>query len=235
MNQSWYVKYTYPMLRSFFGPIVRGIWIKEVTGIENIPKDGPILIALNHQSYLDFIAFIAICPRPVYFLSAAKLFSHPFWAPLMRLSGQIKVERMSKDKDAVHKRVHEHLTFGKVVGIFPEGTRSHDPENMLHAFTGITKYAVKGKTSIIPVGIKGAFEVMSRKDKIPKFKKIITVHIGQPIHFTEHHDKEVDEVTYRQLTDRVMLELSRLSGKSYNHIGKMERDPKTLEHIPRPQ
>jgi len=233
MKQSWYVRYTYQMLRVVFGPVVRGIWIKEFTGIEHIPKDGPVIVAFNHQSYLDFISFIAVCPRPVYFLSAAKLFSHPFWAPLMRMSGQIKVERRSNDKNMTHVAIHEHLAHGQIVGIFPEGTRSHSPNEMLHAFTGVTKYAVKAKVPVIPVGIKGAFEVLSRHDKLPKFKKMISIHIGKPIHFIEHHDKEVDEQTHRYLTDKVMLELSILSGKKYDHFGKMHHDKEKLSHIPK--
>lgn len=226
-TQAWYVKYTYPVLRGIFGPIVRRIWIKEVTGIENIPKDGSAIIALNHQSYLDFLSLIAVSSRPVHFLSAEKFFSNLFWAPLMYLSGQIKVERKAHDKHALNDLIHNHLSKGKIiVGIFPEGTRSPSPTDMLHAFTGVAKYAVRSKASVIPVGIRGAYEVMSRHDKVPHFKKNITIHIGRPIHFTEHHGREHDEKTYRELTDKVMLELSRLSGKNYAHVGKMERDPR---------
>ena len=224
MNQPWYVKYTYPMLRGTFGPIVKGIWIKEVTGMENMPKEGPVIVALNHQSYLDFLSFIAVCPRPVHFLSAEKFFSNLFWAPLMYMSGQIKVERKAHDKHALHNMIHDHLSRSKIiVGIFPEGTRAYDRTEMLHAFTGVAKYAVHSEVPVIPVGIKGAFEVMSRRDKAPKFKKNISIHVGPPIHFTEHYGKEHDEKTYRELTDKVMAELSRLSGKNYSHVGKMER------------
>ena len=81
-SQSWYVKYTYPVLRGLFGPIVKVIWIKEVVGMEYIPKNGPVIVAFNHQSYLDFLAFIAVCPRLVHFLSAEKFFSHLFWVYL---------------------------------------------------------------------------------------------------------------------------------------------------------
>ena len=231
MNQSWYVKYTYKFLMVVFGPIVRFIWIKEVTGIKNIPLTGPVILAFNHQSYLDFIAFIAVSPRPIHFLSAEKLFRHPFWAPFMRLSGQIKVDRTSKEKHKVHEMVHAHLVSGMVVGIFPEGTRSHSPVDMLHAFTGVSKYAVKAKVPVIPVGIRGAFEVMSRQDKIPKFFRNISIHIGEPIHFSEHYDKEVDEFTHRLLTDKVMERLSHHSGKTYKYYGKMEHDKRELSHI----
>lgn len=222
----WYVKYTYPVLRGIFGPIIRVICVKEVTGMEHLPKEGPVIVAFNHQSYFDFISFIAVCQRPVCFLSAEKFFSHFFWSLGNRLFGQIKVERNAHDKHALHRTIHAHLSAGKVIGIFPEGTRSHSPSEMLHAFTGVAKYAVYSKVPVIPVGIKGAYEVMSRHDKKPKFKKIISIHVGPAIHFTEHHGREHDEKTYRELTDKIMIELSRLSGKNYSHYGKIERDSK---------
>ncbi|MEK7539487.1 MAG: lysophospholipid acyltransferase family protein [Patescibacteria group bacterium] len=220
----WYVKYTYPILIHFLKPFVKALWVKEVTGIHHIPKKGPVIIAFNHQSYFDFISFMAVCPRPIHFLSAEKFFSHILWAPFMYLSGQIKVERLSHEKHILHELIHQHLIKGKVIGIFPEGTRSASPTNMLHAFTGVAKYAVYTGVPVIPVGIKGVHEIMSRHDYRPKFKKTISLHIGEPIHFTEHYGKILDEKTYRDLTDRIMLEISRLSGKGYTHIGKIHRD-----------
>jgi 1-acyl-sn-glycerol-3-phosphate acyltransferase len=232
-SHPWYVTYSYPILRFAFGLVIKPLWLKEVTGLERIPAEGPAIIAFNHQSYLDFLTFIVVSPRPIHFLAAEKFFSHIVWAPLMKLSGQIKVERASKEKGMVHEAVRAHFIAGKVIGIFPEGTRAFDPVEMLHAFTGVAKYAVKEKVPVIPVGIKGAFEAMSRHDKVPKLKKVISIHVGNPIHFTEHHDTEVDELTYRRLTDQIMMELSHLSGKRYSHVGKMEHDKRELKHIPK--
>jgi len=206
------------------GPFARLIWIQKVDGLDNIPKAGPAIIAFNHQSYFDFLCFIAVCPRPIHFLAAEKFFSHPVWKHFMRFTGQVKVYRNEHDKQMLHTTIHDHLRNGKIIGIFPEGTRAPDPTEMLHAFTGAAKYAVNGKVPVIPVGIKGTHEVMSKGDKKPKFKKIVSIDIGKPIHFVEHYDKALSEKDYRDLTDRVMLEISRLSGKRYSHIGKMERD-----------
>ncbi|HTK32932.1 MAG TPA: lysophospholipid acyltransferase family protein [Candidatus Paceibacterota bacterium] len=232
-SHPWYVAYTYPVLHFIFKIIIKPVWIKEVTGMERIPVEGPVIIAFNHQSYFDFLSFMVVCPRPIHFLAAEKFFSHVLWAPLMKLSGQIHVDRRNHEKNALHDIVDWHLGTGKAIGIFPEGTRAFSDTDMAHAFTGVAKYAVKAKVPVIPVGIKGAFEVMSRHDKVPKLKKVISIHVGHPIHFTEHHGKEVDEITYRQLTDKVMIELSHLSGKTYNHVGKMERDLNALRHIPK--
>lgn len=220
----WYVRYTYVILKNAFSPFARLIWIKKVYGLEHIPKTGPAIVAFNHQSYFDFLCFIAICPRQVHFLSAEKFFSHTVWKHLMKFTGQIKVHRKEHDKHILHATVHDHLKSGKIIGIFPEGTRASDPIEMLHAFTGVARYAIDGQVPVIPVGIKGAHEVMSRNDTFPKFRKIISFHIGVPIHFKEHHGKILTEKEYRDATDQIMLEISKLSGKQYSYIGKMERD-----------
>lgn len=220
----WYVNYTYFLIKVIFSPVVKHLLIKDVVGINNIPKNGPAIIAFNHQSYLDFICFIAVCPRPIHYLSAEKFFYHSVWKHLMKLTGQIKVHRVDHDKTRLHITVFDHLKNNKIIGIFPEGTRCGHPSDMLHAFTGVAKYAIEGMVPVIPVGIKGAFEVMSKHQHKPDIKKIISFHIGEPIHFTEHHGKEVSEEDLRNSTDKVMIQISKLSGKNYNHVGKIQRD-----------
>lgn len=222
-HDPWYLDFSYSIIKYTLGTLIRLIWVKEVKGLEHIPKDGSVIVAFNHQSYFDFLTFIAVCPRHIHFLSAEKFFSHAVWGPLVKLTGQIKVNRKDRDKHDLHTTVYSHLHSGKIIGIFPEGTRADHPEEMLHAFTGVAKYAVKGKVPVIPVGIRGAYEVMSRNDVIPRFKKIIKITVGQPIHFNHDDVQSLEEKHYRELTDKIMLEISYLSGKKYLHVGKMER------------
>lgn len=207
------------MIRKTLGFLIKLIWVKKVTGLHNFPKVGPVVIAFNHQSYFDFLCFLAVAPRNVHFLAAEKFFTSNLWRPLMKITGQIPVSRTSHDKTVVHNTVHEHLMIGKAIGIFPEGTRSPHKEEMLFAFPGVAKYAIKAKVPVIPVGIKGAFEVMSRHDKRPRFTKIVEIHIGEPIHFTHYHDIELNQETYQELTHQIMLKVSGLCGKKYVHTG----------------
>ena len=218
-----FIQISYLTLKIIVSPIIRLIWVKEVKGLENIPKTGPVILAFNHQSYFDFIAFIAVSPRNIHYLSAEKFFSSKLWKPLMHLAGQIRVDRESRDKRVVHNTVFDHLNSGKMIGIFPEGTRAPLNDEMLYTFTGVAKYAIRGNVPVIPVGIQGTYDVMSRFDKCPKFKKIISINIGQPILFENYKDVKMNEKAYRVLTDKIMMKIVELSNKQYLHLGKMTK------------
>lgn len=221
-HDSIFLQFSYSFIRLTLGALVRLIWVKKIEGIENIPKTGAVIVAFNHQSFFDFLCFISVSPRKIHFLSAEKFFSHPLWGPLVRLTSQIKVEREKHDKGNLDEVILKHLENGKMIGIFPEGTRSPHEKEMLQAFTGVAKYALRGKVPVLPVGIKGTYEVMAKHDKKPKFKKIVTIHIGKLIYFTEYLHSKLDKKTFRVLTDKVMIEIASLSGKNYSHVGKFE-------------
>jgi len=199
----------YWILKIFFGWVIKLIWIKKVEGLKNVPKNGAFIVAANHSSYFDFISLITVLPRRVYFLAAEKFYKSKFWRPLVAGTGQIKVDRESSDKKEVYQKVFSVLNGGEVLGIFPEGTRSADGK-IGKTYTGVAKFALGAKVPVVPVGITGTFEVMSRHDKKPKFKKNINVKIGKPIYFEEYYGKESDEVILRKITDRIIEEIEKL-------------------------
>ncbi len=199
----------YWILKEVFGPFVKLIWIKRVDGLENIPKRGAFIVAANHSSYFDFLSLIAVLPRRVHFLAAEKFYKSKFWYPLVVGTGQIKVDRENPDKKEVYERVSSILKRGGILGIFPEGTRSSNGK-IGKTFTGVAKFALEEKVSVIPVGIAGSYEVMSRYDKRPKFKKNINIRIGKPICFGEYYEKSRDEAVLRQITNKIIEEIENL-------------------------
>lgn len=203
------------LIRKSVSPVFKTFWIKEVAGLENIPKKGPAILAFNHESYFDFLCFLSIAPRNTFFLTAEKFFKSKLWKPVMILTGQIKVERLIHDKRGVHKRVSEYLKQGRVIGVFPEGTRSGDRENLLKGFPGVAKYAHKEKVPVIPVGIIGTFDIMSRNDSRPSFKKIVRINIGEPMDFKKYNSHKLNHKAFMLMTHLIMLEISKLSKKKY--------------------
>ncbi|OIO30598.1 hypothetical protein AUJ77_02205 [Candidatus Nomurabacteria bacterium CG1_02_43_90] len=210
-----FIDTTYFLIRFFLGPIVRLIWVKKITGFKNIPKEGPVIVAFNHQSYFDFICFIAVSPRNIHYLSAEKFFDNALWRFALSVTGQIPVYRKSKDKRVLHRMVYDHLDQNKMIGIFPEGTRAPDSSIMLRAYPGVAMYAIKKRVPIVPVGITGAFEVLSRHENFPKLKKIVTINIGNPVYFKEYHSVKLNRRAHGILADKIMIEISKLSGKIY--------------------
>lgn len=176
----WLLKYT-------IGPVVRLIWVSKVEGLENIPKNGSAIITANHTSYFDFLTLVAVSPRRIYFLAAEVFYKSWFWKPLMVLTGQIKVDRNSGDKTAVIVAGNGILQSGNILGIFPEGTRSRDGK-MHKAYNGVAKFALNNKVDIVPLAIRGAFEIMSPADKWPKFKKKCELMFLEPLRYDEIKD-----------------------------------------------
>lgn len=205
----------YWFLKTLFGPIVRLIWIKRIEGVKNIPKKGACIIAANHSSYFDFISLITVVPRRIFFLAAEKFYKSKFWWPLVKITGQIKVERENHNKQGVYDKVYATLKKRKIIGIFPEGTRSSSGK-IEKTYTGVAKFALKSRVPVVPVGIFGTYEIMSRFDKRPRFKKIVEIKIGEPLTFDRYYNVEEDKKVLLEVTDKIVSKIAELSKKSVN-------------------
>jgi 1-acyl-sn-glycerol-3-phosphate acyltransferase len=216
-----FARWGYSLIKKILSPIVRFVWVHEVEGMEHVPSEGPCLIVSNHESYFDFICFVASCPRKVHYLAAEKFFNSWFWRPLMKLTGQIRVDRTNPDKTYTHHMVFSALKQNRMIGIFPEGTRAPD-EKMLKAYTGVAQYALRARVPVVPVGVIGTREIMSRFDKFPRLNRKAKIKIGPPMHFDEYYGKENDEKVLREITNKIMLKIAELAGKEYPHLGKKD-------------
>ncbi|PLX21358.1 hypothetical protein C0584_02920 [Candidatus Parcubacteria bacterium] len=218
-------------VKFILSPVIKFLWVRKIEGMHHIPKNGPVIIASNHESYFDFIIFYAISPRKVQYLAAEKFYASKFWKPLMVATGQIKVERTSGDKASVHEKAQYVLKNEGMLGIFPEGTRSRTGE-MGKAFTGVTKFALTSKAPIIPVGIEGTFEILPPHKKIPKLKKC-NIKISEPVHHHDHFEKEHTEELLRKLTDDLMNLIAALIGKEYKHHYSFQKTDSNVIDMPK--
>jgi 1-acyl-sn-glycerol-3-phosphate acyltransferase len=194
----WLIKIT-------IGNFIKLIWLNKVTGLENIPKKKAFIISANHLSYFDFLMLAAVCPRRIYFLAGEVFFRKWQWKWLVKATKQIKVDRNSKDKSKSIKEVIKYLKEGKVIGIFPEGTRSADGK--IHDFyNGAVRIALKSKVPIVPVGIKGTYEIMSKFDKFPKFNKKCDINFGKLISYNNKvNDKSLLVDSTKVLMEKVVI------------------------------
>jgi 1-acyl-sn-glycerol-3-phosphate acyltransferase len=205
----------------FLKPIVKLIWIKEVRGIENIPKRNFIL-ASNHQSHWDQVTNAYLCvPRRFTYLGQIDKYTgfEGFLRNLLYfVAGVIPIHRYdSESKKRAIKKCIERLKKGDILIMYPEGTRSKDGK-IQEGKPGIAKIYLETGVPILPVAIKGNFEIMPVGKKIPKFKKIVKINIGRPLEFKQeleigknlnYQSAKYQEIC-KKITQKVMEEIKRL-------------------------
>ncbi len=207
----------YWLIKKLLSPLVKAVWVEKVEGIENIPRTGSAILAFNHCSYMDFITFGAVSPRLVFYLAGEVFFKKWWWRPLVILTGQVKVDRQSKDKSNSIKQALSILKQQKLLGIFPEGTRSANGK-LQKAYSGVAKIAIASQVNIIPVGLIGTYEIMSRHNKFPKLNKKCRIIIGNPIDLSEYYGQEYNQEIIDMITNKkIMPEIARLSGQDYTY------------------
>ena len=130
-------------------PWIFKIWLRwEVFGRENIPAEGPVVIAANHLSLLDPPVLGAAATRKVHFMAKSELFKPAWFGALIRKLGAFPVRRGAMDRDAI-KTGLTILKENKVLAVFPEGTRSKTGE-LGRAGGGAFMMAVERKATIVP-------------------------------------------------------------------------------------
>lgn len=175
-----------------------------VHGLENIPKEGPYIVASNHRSYLDPIVLNSVFPEPLLFLAKEELFSPPLgW--VIRHMRAVPIRRSSGDVETL-EMVLEMLHKGCKVAIFPEGTRA-GPGEFLKPKPGVGLLAVKGCVPVIPVLIEGTDKVLPRGRSFPKLGHRIEVFIGRAKHFDGY---PTDLKGYRKASLDIMEEIKAL-------------------------
>lgn len=134
-----------------------------LSGRENVPEEGPLVLISNHQSFLDPVLCGIFLKRPLYFLARDSLF-HGLFGRLITSVNTIPVKRGTADLGAM-KTIIEKLRLGWGVCLFPEGTRSGDGK--ITAFKpGFGLICRRGDADVVPVVIDGAFECWPRNRKL---------------------------------------------------------------------
>jgi len=148
------------------------------SGRDNIPPEGGVLVVSNHQSYLDPPLVGAGCPRRMNYLARKSLFRFAPFRWLINSLDAIPLDTEGSGLGGVKETIRR-LRRGEMVLVFPEGGRTWDGE--VGPFQpGFTALAVRGRATILPVAIEGAFEAWPRWQKLPRWG-MIGVHYGVPI------------------------------------------------------
>ncbi len=177
-----------------------------VEGRENFPE-GPFMIVANHVSYLD-PPLVGILPdRQVFFMAKSELFHTPIVAPIIKGLGAFPVVRESADMKAIRYSI-SLLKEGKIVGIFPEGSRS-ETGDIKEGELGMALLVKQAKVPIVPCHLRGTHHPVHFKGIIPVFNRV-SVTIGEPITFEAHSVGSTSKEKMKYFTEKVMEELKRL-------------------------
>src|SRR3954447_13682806 len=205
---------TYWVLKAVLTPILRFFFRVRVEGIENVPADGPAILASNHLSFSDSVFLPLVVRRRVTFVAKAEYFEDPKTAWIFRALGQIPIKRGggSASQRALDS-AREVLQAGGLFGIYPEGTRSPDGR-LYRGHTGVARLVVQTKAPVLAVAMIGTREAQPI-GKMPRLFMPITIRISRPLTFERAHDRNADPLTLRTITDEIMFELRELSGQEY--------------------
>ena len=193
------------------GPLIGLYWRLGLTGaVDRIP-DGPLVVVSNHSCFLDPWFIGMAFPRLVRYLIEREWYeASPAYNALFRAFGTVPVR--PKNPEATVESVCRVLAQGQVVGVFPEGSISHD--GRIRRFrSGVCYIAARSGAPVLPLGVRGAFESLPRHRRFPKPVKV-TVHVGEPVWLEgAPYEGPIPEEASRQFMDRIFQDICRLSGR----------------------
>jgi len=194
-------------------PLMRLVYRARVLGLEHVPTTGPAIISANHRSFFDSPLLMAMAPRPVVFLGKAEYMDARSTKFLFPAVGMVPIKRdVKKASMAALTTAADLLRDGKLVGIYPEGTRSRD--GLLHrGHSGVAHLAMISGAPIIPVGLIGTERVQPIGTSVPRpFRGPLTIQFGEPIH---PHDYRYGGSRKRrqQMLDDVMASIASMTGQ----------------------
>ncbi len=217
------------------GPILKFVFRPQTEGVDNVPEEGPAILASNHLSYADWLFMPLTLPRRVTFVAKAEYFNSPgikgwFQKQFFSGVGQVPIDRSGASAAqgalTAAKRI---LDDGDLFGIYPEGTRSHDGK-LYRGKTGVARLALETKVPVIPVAVVGTDVVAPPGKKFGSFTRPV-VRFGKPLDFSRYYGMENDRYILRSITDEIMYEVMRLSGQEYvdMYATRAKEESKRLE------
>ncbi len=185
----------YPFGKQVVKTILTPLYRIKTIGKENFPMDGGVLICANHIDNLDPPVVGLTCPRDIHFMAKEELFHAPILKQLLPTINVFPVKRGLSDKKAIRTGL-THLKEGRVLGLFPEGTRSKTGE-IGKGLAGAGFFALRTNAAVVPCAIIGPYK---------PFRQLKVVY-GKPIDFTTYREQKISA---EEATEVIMNEIRRL-------------------------
>ncbi len=155
----------YRIVRALGRPLARMIFWYKGHRRENVPEEGGLILCCNHTSYLDIAFLVLTCKRPIFFMAKEELFHNPIMGWFYRNMGGFPIKRGAGDTAAMEK-AEEIVRRGDILGIFPEGTRTKEPDGRpMRAKSGVAVIAAATGADVVPAAV-------NYHGKVGPFKRI---------------------------------------------------------------
>ena len=219
----------------FMGPLLQLIGRPKYEGREHIPSSGAVILASNHLAVADSFYLPMAVRRRITFLAKSEYFTGTgikgwFQRWFYTAAGQVPIDRTDADSArAALTSAQRIVNQGKVLGMYPEGTRSPDGR-LYKGKTGMARLALETGVPVIPVAMIGTDQVNPPGSKMWHFGRV-TVKFGAPLDFSRFEGLAGNRFIERAVIDEVMYELMQLSGQEYVDLYaadvkvSAERDP----------
>lgn len=208
--------YLYWVAKVILTPVLTVAFRPRIDGVRRVPRSGPAILACNHVSYLDWLFLpLVVRTRRITFLAKVEYFTRPgLKGALQRYfftaTGQVPVDRSGTDSAwAALQTAKRLLDQGRLVGIFPEGTRSRDGR-LYRGRTGVARLAAQTGVPVIPCATVGVFELAPPGTRMPQLRRI-GVRFGTPMSWPA--GRAASPAALRAWTDELMTQIQRLSGQ----------------------
>jgi 1-acyl-sn-glycerol-3-phosphate acyltransferase len=204
---------------ALLGPLLR-LWCRPtVEGLEHIPSSGGAVLASNHLAVADSFYLPLMVERRIVFMAKREYFTQPGFVGWLKKQfftgiGQVPIDRGSGSaaRAALDTGIRL-LCEGRLVGIYPEGTRSPDGR-LYKGKTGIARMALESEVPVIPVVMVGTDKVNPIGSTVWRPRKI-RIRVGEPLDFSRYYGMANDRFIQRSMTDEIMYALMELSGNEY--------------------
>jgi 1-acyl-sn-glycerol-3-phosphate acyltransferase len=200
------------VLRPLLTILIRNKW----QGTENIPRKGPVIIAPNHMSYVDWgtdALFLQANGRYPTFMIKASMFKVKGIGAFLHKAGQLPVHRGRADAALVLKQAEQALANGAAVVIYPESTATRDPDLWpMVAKTGVARLALTTGAPVIPVAHWGTQDILRYGSKDLKLfpRKTVRTVAGPPVDLSRWAGQRLSGTTLREATAAVMADVTDL-------------------------
>jgi 1-acyl-sn-glycerol-3-phosphate acyltransferase len=209
----WFLKWV------AIGPILRIVFRPKAYGVDNVPAEGPAILASNHLSYADWLFMPLTLTRRVTFVAKAEYFTTPgikgwFQKKFFSGAGQVPIDRSGANAaEGAMRSAKKILDTGELFGIYPEGTRSHDGR-LYRGKTGVARLALETGAPVVPCAVVGT-DVVAPSGKVFGQWTRPVVRFGPALDFSRYEGMANDRYILRSITDEIMYEIMRLSQQEY--------------------